>query len=88
MVHKRKQYILTNYTGSTMELLLSHAVTNISFHIIYNSFLNLKVYKRRIKTIVLIPRSDVELQELLTESNIKFQTLIKANLQCPNPQSK
>lgn len=42
MVHKykwkRKQYIFNN-TGSTMELLLFHAATNNSFHIIYNSFL-------------------------------------------------
>lgn len=71
-----------------MELLLLHAANNnTSFPIIQNSFLNLQTDKRRAKT-VLVPESDMELQELLIKIYIKFQPLIDANLQCPNPQNK
>lgn len=55
---KRKQYILTNYSGSAMELLLFHAVTTSAF-VFCKTFLNLKVYKRRIKAIVLVPKFDI-----------------------------
>lgn len=70
-----------------MELLLLHAANNnTSFPIIQNSFLNLQTDKK-IKT-VLVPESDIELQELLIKIYIKFQPLIDANLQWPNPQNK
>lgn len=63
-----------------MELLLLHAANNnTSFPIIQNSFLNLQTDKK-IKT-VLVPESDIELQELLIKIYIKFQPLIDANLQ-------
>lgn len=83
----KEEALCINYRGTTTELLLLHAATNISSPIIHNSFLNLQTDKRRTKT-VLAPESCIELQELLIEIYIKFQTLIDANLQCPNPPSK
>lgn len=85
--YRKEEALCINCKGTTMELLLLHAANNnTSFPIIQNSFLNLQTDKK-IKT-VLVPESDIELQELLIKIYIKFQPLIDANLQWPNPQNK